>query len=67
MDCIRPLTPEALRTQAQQAAAQHVPLREANHYEPGSELWVQFNRAYGEAETRLHARRQRTGAERRAA
>lgn len=56
---VRPLTPATLLAQAQQAAAQHIPLREANHHEPGSELWVQFNRAYGERETVLHARRQR--------
>ncbi|MDZ7863007.1 hypothetical protein [Acidovorax sp.] len=40
------LTPEVLRAAAQSAAAQHIPLAEANHYEHGSDLWVQFNEAY---------------------
>ncbi len=40
------LTPEVLRAAAQLAAAQHIPLAEANHYEHGSDLWAQFNEAY---------------------
>lgn len=40
------LTPEVLRAAAQSAAAQHIPLAEANHHEPGTALWAQFNEAY---------------------
>ena len=47
---IRRLTPEVLRKAAREAAEQHIPLDEANHYEPGSSLWHQFNAAYAEAE-----------------
>ena len=47
---IRRLTPEVLRSAAQEAAEQRIPLEEANHYEPGSPLWHQFNAAYAEAE-----------------
>lgn len=44
---IERLTPEILHAAAQWAAALHIPLAEANHYEPGSNLWAQFNQAYG--------------------
>ncbi|MFN9473778.1 hypothetical protein [Acidovorax sp.] len=40
------LTPDVLRAAAQSAAAQHIPLAEANHHEPGTVLWAQFNEAY---------------------
>lgn len=40
------LTPDVLRAAAQSAAAQRIPLAEANHYEHGSDLWAQFNEAY---------------------
>ncbi len=40
------LTPDLLRAAAQSAAAQHIPLAEANHHEPGTALWAQFNEAY---------------------
>lgn len=43
---IKPLTPEALRAQAREAAEQHIPLEEANPHEYGSALWAEFNRAY---------------------
>lgn len=43
---IQRLTPEVLRAAAQSAAAQHIPLAEANHHEPGTELWTRFNEAY---------------------
>lgn len=43
---ITELTPERLRAQAREAAEQHIPLEEANHYEHGSALWAEFNRAY---------------------
>lgn len=58
---IQRLTPEALRAAAQAAAAQHIPLIEANHYEPGSDLWAQFNEAYGACAmaSRRHAHRPR--------
>lgn len=46
MSTIKPLTPEALRAQAREAAEQHIPLEEANHYEPGTDLWREFNGAY---------------------
>lgn len=44
---IERLTPEVLHAGAQWAAAQHIPLAEANHYELGSDLWALFNQAYG--------------------
>ncbi|KRC18075.1 hypothetical protein [Acidovorax sp. Root219] len=44
---IERLTPRALQAAAQWAAAQHIPLVEANHHEAGSDLWAQFNAAYG--------------------
>lgn len=61
---IERLTPEVLHAAAQWAAAQHIPLAEANHYEPGSDLWALFNQAYGgctatataAATAHLHAR-----------
>lgn len=40
------LTAERLRAQAREAAEQHIPLNEANHHEPGSNLWREFNGAY---------------------
>ena len=43
---ITELTPERLRAQAREAAEQHIPLEEANHHEPGTKLWRQFNGAY---------------------
>lgn len=49
MSTIKPLTPEALRAQAREAAEQHIPLSEANHHEFGSKLWSEFNSAYAEA------------------
>ncbi|WP_192888378.1 hypothetical protein [Paracidovorax avenae] len=45
-DPIRKLTPELLAERAREAARQGVPLEEANHHEPGSTLWVEFNAAY---------------------
>lgn len=42
------LTEERLRAQAREAAEQHIPITEANHYTPGSKLWVEFNTAYRE-------------------
>ena len=47
------LTEERLRAQAREAAEQHIPLNEANHYEFGSKLWAEFNRAYAD---HFHAR-----------
>ena len=49
MMAIQPLTPSALRAAAQEAALQHIPLEEANHHEPVTDLWADFNRAYAEA------------------
>ena len=49
MSTIKPLTPEALRAQAREAAEQHIPLEEANHHEPGTKLWLDFNAAYARA------------------
>lgn len=43
---ITPLTSETLRAQAREAALQHVPLDEANHHEPGTDLWREFNGEY---------------------
>lgn len=43
---IRPLTIEALCAQARDAAERGIPLSEANHHEPGTALWLQFNTAY---------------------
>lgn len=43
---IRPLTTEDLRALAREAAEQHIPHEEANHYEPGSEQWRVFHEAY---------------------
>lgn len=47
---IQPLTPSALRAVAHEAAQQRIPVEEANHHEPGTDLWVDFNRAYAMAE-----------------
>ena len=49
MMAIRPLTASDLRAAAQEAAQQRIPLEEANHHEPGTELWDAFNRAYADA------------------
>lgn len=54
---IQKLTPELLRQQAQAAADQHIPVREANHFEPGSREWAQFNTAYTARQNALHAER----------
>ena len=43
---IQPLTPEALRAAAREAAEQDIPHAEANHHEPGSVLWHEFFDAY---------------------
>lgn len=43
---IQPLTPEALRAAAREAAEQEIPHAEANHHEPGSVLWHEFFKAY---------------------
>lgn len=43
---IRPLTEDSLRASARAAAEQGIPLAEANHFEPGSHLWLQFNAFY---------------------
>lgn len=48
-DAIRTLTPEVLRAQARDAAECGIPLAEANHHEPGTALWLQFNAAYLQA------------------
>lgn len=48
-DRVRPLTEEELRASARAAAEQHIPHDEANHYEPGSELWRVFYDAYHDA------------------
>jgi len=48
-DAIRSLTPEVLRAKAREAAEQGIPLAEANHHEPGTALWLQFNSAYLQA------------------
>jgi len=45
---IQPLTPEALRAAAREAAEQHIPITEANHHTPGSQHWKDFNKAYRE-------------------
>lgn len=50
MMAIQPLTLSALRAAAQEAALQHIPLEEANHHEPVTGLWADFNRAYAMAE-----------------
>lgn len=49
---ITPLTPESLR-----AAELYQTREEANHFEPGSELWHQFNEAYSAAEIEIHEAR----------
>lgn len=54
---IQKLTPELLRAQAIAAADQHIPVREANHFEPGSREWAQFNTAYAARERDVHAAR----------
>lgn len=46
MMAIRPLTESDLRAAAQEAAQQRIPMDEANHHEPGTQLWEDFNRAY---------------------
>ncbi len=40
------LTGERLRAQAREAAEQHIPLEQANHHEPHTNLWREFNSAY---------------------
>lgn len=45
-DPIRKLTPGIVLAQAREAAEQGIPLNEANHHEPGTALWLQFNTAY---------------------
>jgi hypothetical protein len=54
---ITTLTPESLRAAAKQAAEQHQTREEANHYEPGTDLWHQFNDAFREAEKAIHEAR----------
>ena len=49
MMAIRPLTTSDLRAAAQEAAQQRIPMDEANHHEPGTRLWEDFNLAYAEA------------------
>lgn len=40
------LTEDRLRAQAREAAEQHIPLEQANHHEPHTKLWREFNGAY---------------------
>lgn len=40
------LTEERLRAQAREAAEQHIPMEQANHHEPHTNLWREFNGAY---------------------
>lgn len=47
---IQVLTPSLLRAQAAEAAGAGIPLAEANHHEPGTPLWHQFNAAYAAAQ-----------------
>lgn len=49
VDQIRYLTPAVLHAQARAAAEQGVPLVQANHHEPGTQLWHLFNNAYRQA------------------
>ncbi|WP_312836386.1 hypothetical protein [Comamonas sp.] len=48
-ESIKTLTPAVLHSQASHAAAQGVPLNEANHHEQGTPLWHLFNNAYRQA------------------
>lgn len=54
---ITTLTPESLRAAARTAAELHQSRAEANHYEPGTDLWHQFNDAFREAESVIHGAR----------
>lgn len=56
-DQIRELTPELLAQRAHDCADQHIPLSECNTYEPGTELWHDFNSAYRAREVVIHAAR----------
>lgn len=55
VDAIRLLTAEELLASARAAAEQCIPLREANHHEPGSRLWHRFNAEYRDREAELHS------------
>jgi hypothetical protein len=54
---IKTLTPSTLRAAARTAAELHQTRAEANHYEPGSDLWHMFNEAMREAEAEIHGLR----------
>lgn len=54
---IQTLTRQHLVHRASDAAEQHIPLSESNHYEKGSELWHQFNAAYRAREAVIHTAR----------
>ena len=54
---ITTLTPESLRAAARTAAELHQTRAEANYYEPGTDLWHQFNDALREAESVIHGAR----------
>lgn len=56
-DAIRALTAEELRASARAAAERHVPLREANDFEPGSPQWHAFNAAYQDEQATVHEQR----------
>lgn len=43
---ITELTPEHVQQRACEAAEQHIPLEEANDYEPGTAQWTLFRVAY---------------------
>lgn len=49
VDAIRPLTIKELRANARAAAEQNIPHDEANHHEPGSQLWLVFREEYHDA------------------
>ena len=46
---IQRLTSETLYAVAREKAEQHIPHDEANHFEPGTLLWHDFNIAYSQA------------------
>ena len=54
---IRPVSPAIVKTMAVSAAHSHIPLKEANFYERGSDLWHTFNDAYRAAEIAAHDKR----------
>ena len=51
---IRPLTTADIKAMAREAAEHGTPLKDANHFTPGTPGWKLFNEAYQAREAQMH-------------